>query len=105
MLRQRGLSTKYRESSVKGEQQTQPEHQTTVGLANGVRRLIRPHEVIGQSGAKALQAKRVHVEFRNVGFSYGAAGDFLAVEYRHPLWPESLPEGLQLRQVDAADLI
>jgi ATP-binding cassette subfamily B protein len=46
--------------------------EATGNISNGVRTLIRPHEVIDRPGAKALQIKRGDIEFRDVGFSYGA---------------------------------
>lgn len=46
--------------------------EATGNIANGVRTLIRPHEVIDKAGASALQVKRGDIEFRDVGFSYGA---------------------------------
>ncbi|PBQ10185.1 ABC transporter ATP-binding protein [Pseudomonas syringae] len=46
--------------------------EATGNIANGVRTLIRPHEVIDRPDAKALQIKRGDIEFRDVGFSYGA---------------------------------
>lgn len=46
--------------------------EATGNIANGVRTLIRPHEVIDTPGAKALQVKRGDIEFRDIGFSYGA---------------------------------
>lgn len=45
--------------------------EATGNISNGVRTLIRPHEVIDNPGAKALQIKRGDIEFRDVGFSYG----------------------------------
>lgn len=46
--------------------------EATGNIANGVRTLIRPHEVIDNPGAKALQIKRGDIEFRDVGFSYSS---------------------------------
>jgi ATP-binding cassette subfamily B protein len=46
--------------------------EATGNIANGVRTLIRPHEVIDRPGASALQVKRGDIEFRDVGFSYGS---------------------------------
>lgn len=46
--------------------------EATGNIANGVRTLIRPHEVIDRPGATALQVKRGDIEFRDVGFNYGA---------------------------------
>jgi ATP-binding cassette subfamily B protein len=45
--------------------------EATGNISNGVRTLIRPHEVIDNPGAKTLQIKRGDIEFRDVGFSYG----------------------------------
>ncbi|MFK3799108.1 MULTISPECIES: ABC transporter ATP-binding protein [unclassified Pseudomonas] len=46
--------------------------EATGNIANGVRTLIRPHEVVDRPGARALQVKRGDIEFRDVGFGYGA---------------------------------
>ena len=46
--------------------------EATGNISNGVRTLIRPHEVIDRPGASALKIKRGDVEFRDVGFSYSA---------------------------------
>ena len=45
--------------------------EATGNISNGVRTLIRPHEVIDKPGAKALQVTRGDIEFRDIGFSYG----------------------------------
>ena len=39
-------------------------------IANGVRTLIRPHEVTDQAAAERLDVKRGHIEFREVTFGY-----------------------------------
>lgn len=46
--------------------------EATGNISNGVRTLIRPHEVIDTPGAKPLQVERGDIEFRDVGFSYGS---------------------------------
>ncbi|MHC8381029.1 ABC transporter ATP-binding protein [Pseudomonas sp. LB3P14] len=46
--------------------------EATGNISNGVRTLIRPHEVIDRPHAKKLQVKRGDIEFRDVGFSYGS---------------------------------
>lgn len=49
--------------------------EATGNIANGVRTLIRPHEVVDRVGARALQVQRGDIEFRNVGFGYGGGKD------------------------------
>ncbi len=46
--------------------------EATGNISNGVRTLIRPHEVIDNPGARTLQVTRGDIEFRDVGFSYGS---------------------------------
>ncbi|MDB6051169.1 MAG: Lipid export ATP-binding/permease protein MsbA [Pseudomonas sp.] len=47
--------------------------EATGNISNGVRTLIRPHEVIDRPKAVTLKVKRGDIEFRDVGFSYGSA--------------------------------
>ncbi|CAD5108393.1 ABC transporter ATP-binding protein [Zestomonas carbonaria] len=44
--------------------------EATGNIANGVRSLIRPHEVVDKPGAANLEVTRGEVEFRNVAFGY-----------------------------------
>lgn len=44
--------------------------EATGNIANGVRTLIRPHDVVDRPDAKPLQAIRGAIEFRNVSFGY-----------------------------------
>lgn len=44
--------------------------EATGNIANGVRTLIRPHEVVDKQGAGQLDVRRGDIEFRNVGFGY-----------------------------------
>ncbi|MFB4391047.1 MULTISPECIES: ABC transporter ATP-binding protein [unclassified Pseudomonas] len=44
--------------------------EATGNIANGVRTLIRPHEVVDKPGAGELKVSRGRVEFRNVRFGY-----------------------------------
>ncbi len=46
--------------------------EATGNISNGVRTLIRPHEVIDRPKAATLTVKRGDIEFRDVGFSYGS---------------------------------
>jgi ATP-binding cassette subfamily B protein len=66
--------------------------EATGNIANGVRTLIRPHEVIDQPGAKALMVKRGDIEFRDVGFSYG--GDRSIFEHLNIVIPAGQKVGL-----------
>lgn len=44
--------------------------EATGNIANGVRTLIRPHEVVDKPDAVKLEVSRGDIEFRNVGFGY-----------------------------------
>lgn len=44
--------------------------EATGNIANGVRTLIRPHEVVDAPDAQSLTAVRGSIEFRDVGFGY-----------------------------------
>lgn len=44
--------------------------EATGNIANGVRTLIRPHEVVDKPGAGRLEVSQGRVEFRNVTFGY-----------------------------------
>jgi ATP-binding cassette subfamily B protein len=44
--------------------------EATGNIANGVRTLIRPHEVVDKPGAGKLEVSQGRVEFRNVTFGY-----------------------------------
>ncbi|MFC5694774.1 ABC transporter ATP-binding protein [Pseudomonas sp. GCM10022186] len=44
--------------------------EATGNIANGVRTLIRPHEVVDQPGARRLEVSRGEVEFCSVAFGY-----------------------------------
>lgn len=44
--------------------------EATGNIANGVRTLIRPHEVVDKPGAGTLQVQRGEVAFRDVSFGY-----------------------------------
>src|SRR5690606_33308171 len=44
--------------------------EATGNIANGVRTLVRPHEVVDRPGARELQVARGEVRFRGVGFGY-----------------------------------
>jgi ATP-binding cassette subfamily B protein len=44
--------------------------EATGNIANGVRTLIRPHEVVDKPGAGRLEVSRGEVEFRDVAFGY-----------------------------------
>ncbi|MGE7991029.1 ABC transporter ATP-binding protein [Pseudomonas sp. NPDC089554] len=44
--------------------------EATGNIANGVRTLVRPHEVVDKPGAHELKVSRGRVEFRNVRFGY-----------------------------------
>jgi ATP-binding cassette subfamily B protein len=46
--------------------------EATGNIANGVRTLIKPHEVVDRADARPLQAVRGAIEFRNVSFGYSA---------------------------------
>ena len=46
--------------------------EATGNIANGVRTLIRPHEVVDRPDAGTLAVNRGDIEFRNVGFGYSA---------------------------------
>ncbi len=46
--------------------------EATGNIANGVRTLIRPHEVVDKPDAVKLEVKRGEIEFRNVGFGYSS---------------------------------
>ena len=46
--------------------------EATGNISNGVRTLIRPHEVVDRPQAGTLNVKHGDIEFRDVGFSYGS---------------------------------
>ncbi|MDO7902285.1 ABC transporter ATP-binding protein [Pseudomonas sp. K1(2024)] len=66
--------------------------EATGNISNGVRTLIRPHEVIDRPGAKVLQVKHGAIEFRDVGFSYG--GDQAIFEHLNIVIPVGQKVGL-----------
>ncbi len=66
--------------------------EATGNIANGVRTLIRPHEVIDRPDAKALKVKHGAIEFRDVGFSYG--GDQAIFQHLNIVIPAGQKVGL-----------
>ncbi|WP_459205663.1 ABC transporter ATP-binding protein [Pseudomonas sp. MLB6B] len=66
--------------------------EATGNISNGVRTLIRPHEVVDRPHAKALKVEHGAIEFRDVGFAYG--GDVGIFQHLNLVIPAGQKVGL-----------